>query len=199
MLRKDLCENDAFNALTMPAQILYMMLILHGDDEGCFRADAKHWSRTVFYTKRQGSFRVERMLDELRQAKLIITGETKYGLAGFILGWFNMQTLTASKSKPSKFYELLVAHGITPRWGISAEENVVEEKRSEVSGGEVSPGSPSRFREVAGKYRDEKIARLQAEKRAVIEAMSMGATPTPIDFDEISEYVENDMRQDAKG
>ncbi len=197
MIRKDLCENDAFNDLTMPAQILYMMLILHGDDEGCFRADAKYWSRTVFYTKRQGPFRVERMLDELREARLIITGETKNGPAGFILGWFNMQTLTASKSKPSQFYELLVAHGITPCWGIPAEENVRKEKQSEVNEGGVRSNSPSRFREVAGKHRDEKIARLQAEKKAVMEGMSMGAISTPNDFDEISEYAENDVREDT--
>lgn len=131
MVRKDIWENSAFNSLTMPAQLLYIALITHADDEGCFRADAKHWSRIVFYDKRQGAIRVECMFNEMREAKLIITDKTKSGEAGFILDWFKMQTLTKSKSKPSEYFDLLVSHGIAPRWGNPAQDNGREEKRSE--------------------------------------------------------------------
>jgi len=170
MMRKDLCENDAFNSLTMPAQILYIMLILYADDEGCFRADPKYWSRTVFYGKRQGPTRVGWMLDELQKEKLIVIGETKYGSAGFIPDWFSMQTLSAAKSKPSKFFELLVANGITPRWGLPAQDTQREGKRTQEKIDEISPNpSEKSFREVAGKVRDETIA----ASRALVDKMSM--------------------------
>ena len=133
MIRKDIWDNDAFSSLTIPARLLYIALITHADDEGCFRADAKHWSRTVFYDKRQGAIRVERMLDEMRKAKLIITGETENGYAGFITSWLKMQTLTKSKSKPSDFTDLLVAHGLAPRWGIPAQDRTGQEKINEES------------------------------------------------------------------
>ncbi len=136
MVRKDLCDDNAFNSLTMPAQLLYIMLIVHADDEGCFRADAKYWSRKVFYDKRQGPTRVERMLDELRNADLIITGESQNGFAGFLLHWFKMQTLTKAKSKVSEFSDFLVSRGIAPRWSPVFQESGSISEAMSVQGSE---------------------------------------------------------------
>jgi len=133
MIRKDLLDKEAFSSLPLSSQLLYIGIILNADDEGCFRADPKYWSRKVFYNKRQGAFRVGQMLEELHGAGLIITDLVNNEPAGFIPDWFKMQTLSKNKSKPSEYASLLTAHGITPRWGLAAQGNGMEEKQSETN------------------------------------------------------------------
>ncbi len=177
MVRKDIWENDAFSSLTIPARLLYIAIITHADDEGCFRADAKYWSRIVFYEKRQGAVRVERMLDELRNAKLIVTDQAKNGLAGFIREWFKMQTLTKSKSKPSEYFDLLVSHGIAPHWGNPAQDNGREEKKSEENESKDNISSAREKMLSAMGERSRLFERLGSEPFTPPE-------PSPNDFDE---------------
>ncbi len=129
MIRKDLWDDDRFNALTVHARLLFIALITCADDEGCFRADGAYWRRRVFHSIRIGAGAVNKMLESISEMDLIVVGQAKKGIAGYIPSWHQMQSLRDDRSKPSEYSDLLVANGVSPRFPSAAQGKRSEDKK----------------------------------------------------------------------
>ena len=114
-------DDDHFLSLTANEKNLYFALISFADDEGCFRADAAFWQKTVFYKKRIGELKIESMMKKIHESGLIVLGTARKGISGFHPEWHEFQTLRKDRSKPSCFSDLLVANGLAPRFQAAAE------------------------------------------------------------------------------
>lgn len=134
MIRRDLWEDERFNSLSLPSRLLYVAMQTIADDEGCFRANADYWKRTVFHSMNFSLNRVKKMMEEIAKTGLIVVGQSSEGIAAYIPKWHEMQSLRADRSKKSKFSDLLVANGLTPRFGVTAEDKGSEENISQESG-----------------------------------------------------------------
>ena len=131
MLHDRIWESDQFAVLTIKERLLFIALITGADDEGCFRADPKHLRRKAFYGDRVSVNQVQKMLDHLQEVGLVVLGVTKKGMAGLHPNWWDYQSLRRDRSKPSKYSDLLVANGLTPRITIAAQDKRTEDKQSE--------------------------------------------------------------------
>ncbi len=131
MVHKKIWDSDQFNGLSIPERLLFIGLITMADDEGCFRGDAAYWRRIIFYSDRIGAPKVQIMLDHIAAAGLIVMGETKKGLAGYLPTWRSHQSLRLDRSKASEFIELLVDNGVSPRFTSTAEVKLDQSKQSQ--------------------------------------------------------------------
>lgn len=134
MVYAKIWDSDQFNRLAIHERLLYIALITVADDEGCFRSDAKHLKRIIFYQdKKIGIARIEQMLQRIINEDLIVIDEIEKGRVGFHPNWHQHQYLRADRSKASPYSQILVANGRTPRFQTGAEGKVSEFKLSKGS------------------------------------------------------------------
>lgn len=141
MIHLKMWDSEQFLSLTAWERVLYIALIVHADDEGCFPASPDFWKRNVFYGQKIGIGKIKQMIDRLTHVGLIVTGNSKKGFAGFHPNWHDYQTLTAARSKPSAYSDLLVDNGHTPRFQSSTQGKLSE---VEVRSGELNPSNDER-------------------------------------------------------
>ncbi len=132
MIHTRLWDSEQFLSLTAWERLLYIALIVLADDEGCFRADPEYWQRKIFYGQKTGKTQIERMIQAIQETGLIVTGKAEKGFAGLHPNWHDYQTLIKARSKPSVFSDLLVAKGLTPRFGTESEGNRRQAEANEI-------------------------------------------------------------------
>lgn len=133
MVHDRIWDCDQFVGLNTRERLLFLALITGADDEGCFRADPKFWKRRVFYDDRIGIKRVSVMLESICDTGLIVLGETSKGQVGAHPNWHQYQSLRADRSKPSEYFELLVANGLPMRFTQVTQGNTSEENKRQVN------------------------------------------------------------------
>jgi len=131
MIRKDLWDDPRFYERTITERYLYLGIIPHSDDEGCFIATPKYLRKKLFYADdRISPAKIRDMLLILQNKDLIVLGQSKSLELGYIPNWFKMQTYPNHKGKASDYNDFLATIGVTPRWSHTTQDKETEEKKN---------------------------------------------------------------------